>query len=293
MLKSVKTQCKIMIHQKGFQFSFLLILIYCMISYIYIVHSNILGNNTNPSAQTLYFMSANESYAGNINAPFWKIFAMVFPLIVAFPFSFSYIIDKKTGVNTSILLRVNKIQYYWGKLITSFIGGFAIIFIPFFINMILCLITFPHNHNTYLGIYYFDSYSDLILGTVDSVDTVAKGLAFYKVFLFSPLLYNILYLFILSAFSGVLAMFTDCISYFVKNIKILVMLPPYLLFVLLRTLGTAYNSHSDKFINFNIMDYVGVETILGQSVWLFTIVIGIITLFSIISTTIKARKDVM
>lgn len=144
--------------------------------------------------------SANDVFCGVEMSALRTIFETVFPFIVVFPFSFSYITDLSVKVHPYLIGRMGRRNYFAGKIVTTFIGAFITIFIPFFINLLLCYITFPWNNNHIFGAYNALNYAETLLGTNISINTVQSDLPFLKLYLYSPMAYNFLYLFILSTF---------------------------------------------------------------------------------------------
>src|SRR5690606_20936544 len=216
MINSVRMQFSLMINKLGFKLSFSCALIYSLASYVYYLI-------TYQGVDVLYFLSANYLYAGNEHAPFWGIFQSYFPFLVVFPFAFSYLDDKDLNIDHYIIGRMSRKDYYIGKLITSFLGGGLIIFIPFTINLILCNITFQENNNTYFGEYNLLPYFETLSGTNVIFNTEFTGVSFLGLYLFSPLLYNIVYLLLLSLFSGIMSVFTCASSFFIKKYKIILL----------------------------------------------------------------------
>jgi hypothetical protein len=284
---SIKMQFSLMIHKLSFQVGFSIVMLYTMVSYI----KNLLDYR---GVDKLYFYSANFLYAGNNYASFWGIFESAFPFIIVLPFAFSYLDDLNIKITPYILSRMSKEKYFMGKLITCFLGGFIIIFIPFLINLIFCNITFPENHNTLFGPYNLITYYERLTGADVYINTDFKGQSFLKLYLYSPLLYNFLYLFILSTFAGIMSVFSGACSYFLSKYKIILFIPVYLIIFLGKSIDSYIylNNQKIKYIDCKWLEYVSINFHYGKSYILFGAFLICCMFFSIISLLFICRKDI-
>lgn len=286
LIKSIKIQLCLMIHKVGFQLSFTIVFTYCISSYLknLIMYTKLDISN---------FYSANFLYCGNGYATFWGIFQALFPFLVVFPFSFSYIDDLHVNIVPYVNGRMNNKYYYIGKLLTSFIGGFIIIFIPFLLNLILCNLTFSENNNTLFGPYNLVTYNECITGKDVYIHTSYKGMSFLHLYIKSPFLYNILYLFILSIFSGTLSTFATACSFLIKKHKVVVFIPVYLLILLFRNLDSYAYLQNQKYayINYDLMDYININVEYGRNYVIFCLVLALLFIFSYLCALFMSKKD--
>lgn len=272
-----------MIHKMGFKVSIVITLGFCLVSYINNVvmtlHNDI---SVAYSADSLFALSNTNS--------FWNIFESIFPYLIVFPFAFSFLEDINIKINPYFMHRLGKNNYFIGKTIVCFLGGFLIIFIPFLVNLGLCHITFPNNNNTFFGYYNTNNYCRTLIGSNVVTNTEQKGLPFLKLYLYSPLLYNFVYLLIASIFSGIMGMFSLSFSFFYKKSKILLFVPPFLFFYFGRLLDSV-SYRSQRYINYNWMNYICVDSFYGKKLSLFLLVIFIIISFIIASLIFICRKE--
>ena len=148
-----------------------------------------------------FIRSSNEStillgvYASSV----MSTILMMLPLISSLIYSDSLYKDYHSGVIKVILTRVRKSDYILSKAVVVFVSSFMTFFIALFINLIIVKVTFPTVgfDNNYslppydIGVQNFDGNFFLDLIRVQS-----------------PFVFNIMILFILSFFSGLLSLFT-------------------------------------------------------------------------------------
>lgn len=278
MIKSIKSQFLIMINGLSFKFAFSVSLLYNLVSYVLTVLVN-----RNVDLSMMY--SADSVYAGNSLAQVFDIFSKLFPFLVIFPFSFSYIDDRNLKIHSYLLSRTTKRDYYLSKMINCFIGTFIIIFIPFLINLLLCHLTFPQNHNTFFGEYNWRNYFRSLVGSNVDVDINTKytGLSFLKLYLYSPFLYNIFYNFLLSSFAGLMGIFSLSCSFIIKKYKILLFIPTYLIFYLGSIMDTVICNSGKSYFCTALMQYVSVGNTIGLSLIFILVFIVALMIFSLLS----------
>ncbi len=156
--------------RKDFKFVFSFVLLLCLVSYL-------INCYVNRNTDIANIMSADFQYIGSSYSNMWRIFSVVFPFIIVFPFGFSYSQDSILKNASFVERRFGKSNYIVSKYIVSFIGGFIIIFIPFLINMLLNYLTFPVNMNNPEGT---QALADLT-GTNVGRDTVQAGKPFLQI----------------------------------------------------------------------------------------------------------------
>jgi hypothetical protein len=283
ILHLIKIQFLLMINKLSFKISFTIILFFCLVCYLINVISVI-------DSDIFNIYSANSLFALNSYNNYWNIFCNIYPFLLVFPFSFSYIDDLNAKINPYFMGRMGKRNYFVSKMITCFIGGFIIIFIPFIINLILCNLTFPHNNTTFFGAYNLVNYSENLTGINVFINTKQKGLLFLKLYLLSPLAYNLFYITILSIFTGILSMVSLALSFFQSKYKIILFVPIFLFFHLSNILDTISYS-SDTYTNYNWMSYLCVDSFYGKNIFLFLCIIITLIILSIMSLIYVCRKE--
>lgn len=283
MIKSIRMQFSIMINSISFKVGFSIVMLYVLASYITTL---VLNMNTDIA----FMHSAHDMFCGVEFSALRTIFEAVFPFIVVFPFSFSYLTDLSVKVHPYLIGRMGRRNYFAGKIVTNFVGSFMIIFIPFCINLLLCCITFPWNNNHIFGDYNALNYAETLLGTNVTINTAQSGLPLLKLYLYSPMAYNFFYLCILSSFSGLLGVLSGLFSFYITQFKILLFVPVYLVFYLGNFLNVL-SSKFDRFTNFKLIDYMYVNSFHGKN---YNVPFGFIitvVLFSLFSFKYVCNKE--
>jgi hypothetical protein len=253
MRKILASQLHIMVMRRDFLIALSVVLGFTLYSYL----ANVFGSVDQgfSEAYSWHFL-----YAGNANSNIWPVFSILFPFIVAVPFGFSYIQDRESGLLIQYIHRAGD-NYYHAKLLASFIGSFAVVAIPFAVNLILCYSTFPHDYNAPV------LYDQMLTGDRVSRATVFAAKPFAGLFMHSLLLYNLLYLAFLSLLSGLVGMFATAFSFLVHRRRLQIFIPLFIIFQAgIFIDGAVYDAESLRYFNTNILDYVGTDAFYGQSV---------------------------
>ncbi len=127
-----------------------------------------------------------------------NILLVLLPLIIPVIYSNSLITDLRSGVYKNILTRSDLKTYLWAKVSVTFLVSFFTVFIPLFINQILCLITFPQVG--YDNRFALPSY-DIGIQNYDSqaiMDVLRLG---------HPLLYNMVFMVLISLMASLFSIF--------------------------------------------------------------------------------------
>lgn len=127
-----------------------------------------------------------------------NILLVLLPLIIPVIYSNSLITDLRSGVYKNILTRSDLKAYLWAKVSVTFLVSFFTVFIPLFINQILCLITFPQVG--YDNRFALPSY-DIGIQNYDSqaiMDVLRLG---------HPLLYNMVFMVLISLMASLFSIF--------------------------------------------------------------------------------------
>ena len=158
---------------------------------------------------------AYEAFAGNYNFyGFWGNLKIIFPILAVLPFADSYLVDRKTGERTLTLIRTTPGRYYWSKAFAVFLSAFLVFFIPLLTNFLLSFLAFPTDSVSHLGYDSFQGAYYLNLGYI----------LFAPLFWYHPYLYNLLFVFHISAVCGLIALFTYSLSFFIRNRLIILFL---------------------------------------------------------------------
>lgn len=118
-----------------------------------------------------------------------------------------YINDKNIGLKNKFIMVLGRQKYHINNIIVVFITTFILIFLPLFINFLLTLLNY--NLNKYIdlgrGIFYSPIY-----------DYNMPLVSIYKI---SPLLLNLVYVFIPSIVMSIWSTFIYSLSLFIKDAK--------------------------------------------------------------------------
>lgn len=288
MNNNLIAQIKLMVSTKSFKTAFSLVFVLAISSYIYhIFEFRNIDITQMKSSSTLFML--------NDTSRLLTYFETLFPVLVVFPFVFSYADDNNLNIFPYLLSRQGKKSYYISKYVTTLFGAFVIIFIPLLLNLILTTITFPLNNNTYWGGYNSLNYEGIILGTSRAINTKYSGLPFARIFFFNPIAYNLLFLFISSLFASSLASFAFAFSMFFKKHKIILILPAFLLLKLFRFIDAYKYTKTitgSSYINYNFISYIEVSGYtLGKNYLLFFLFMLMLFLIGYISVEYRIRRN--
>lgn len=288
IVRSTKTQFRIMFRRKEFKCAVFVTLAYSCIAFSFVLMES-------RGIDLSQIKDANQSICFSQLNRLWFFFSLLYPFLVVLPFSTSFVDDYKNHILPMYFSRVSKVDYYLSKLFACFLGTTLVIFIPFLLNLILCNAFLPHNHNTWFGEYAMGNYYRRLLGTNILYNTAHCEMPFLKVYLKSPFIYNMLYLVLFSLFSGLLGSLVLSLSFFYKMKKITMYLP---LFVMIQFMGVydAYRFSSSletglPYTNYNILNYIVPTVSKGHNYAYWGIVILIIVWLIIISTLYAIKND--
>lgn len=256
-------QMVLMVQKKTFQISFGFVLLYVVLTYLFycIKYSGSALSN---------IVSASSLYAGNSLTVFANFLNLLFPFLTAFPFAFSYLTDKSVKILSIVQTKSGTRRYYISKTIACFVGGFTLYFIPFLISILLNLTTFPTKGVTLWGPLFSWNYSNWLTGKAVMVDAAGVGLPFLKLYIYNPLLYNLLYALIFSIFTGVLSVFAFAISFLIRRYKIYLLLPIYAIVYGFNALTFLLDTDgATKFYLLRVFDYITVDTMYGKTPFFF------------------------
>lgn len=250
---STKIQLKVMLRRKEFVYALWAMTGYACAAFFYVL-VKYWGMDVS------IVKDANQSVCYSQMNGLWGIFSILYPFLVVLPFSTSYIDDYKNRLLVIYFSKSSGRVYYLSKILTAFIGTALVIAVPCALNLILCNIFLPHNHNTWLGEYQHESFYQAVMGMNHLYKTDYKGIPLLHLFLRSPLLYNIVFLLIFSLFSGLLGAFVLSLSFWLRKKKIILFLPLYFIIHVLDAINVkwlymAINGEI-SYVDTALLDYV-------------------------------------
>ncbi len=275
LFRSVKTQFALMVNKRNFWFGMFLFLSYCIISYLYSLYIY-------SGYDVASIRNAASLFIGNENTPFYSYFKSLYPFAIILPFSFSHFDDTSLEVNLYYYSRIGKKNFVLSKAIVSFLGSFLIVFIPFIINILLNSFTYVENGNTFNGVLFSREFCGTM---VNDAEINASTMFLFPLYIKNQTLYNLLYSFLMSLFSGVLGFFAFACSLKIKKLKVLVFVPVYALFLITRLTGEAFLYYGD------LLEFVMVGLSNGRNIILFLLLCISIMAYSIYSIKIEYNSE--
>lgn len=206
------------------------------------------------------------------------LFYFLIFLLCTIPYSWSLVIEKKSGYINQMITRTKRTQYYTSKYFAAFVSGGSIALIPMLTNLTVCALFIPA--------YPMDQLSDLYIG-------VPQKYMWSSVLYSKPLLYVLMYILLAFVFCGLWATVGISLGFVVKN-RLSVLILPFLFTIFVQVFSNYSSWHNGRAI---IPVYLiapraygfGNSTGLVVGVWLTMIII-----FNGIIFLLKGReKDVI
>ena len=212
LLQSIKMQIKVLSESKLTLLTFFVLFAWVLLNFLTNVFTYH-GRDVLAMYHPMKILSL--TWSGSYNF----YFRQYFPLLVILPAGFAYVSDRSSKSIAFILSRVGAKNYYLGKFIAVFIVTFTVFTIPFLIEVILNCLAFP--------LHAIGDPSNV--GTYDaSYQGWVKSYLVYKLYVFSPYIYAVLFIAMVGTISGSLAVFTVAVSTFsFMKFRIFLFLPVY------------------------------------------------------------------
>lgn len=138
MIKQVRIEIKNAVNQIEFKVLFAAILLISLIS--------ILLNCFQDYGRNILFIRSyidNSMYISIKARPIMRVFEYLSPLIVMMIYSSSKWKEEKNGMQSMIITRINKKEYYLSKFIANFIIVFGVVLFSGLINLLISYIVYP------------------------------------------------------------------------------------------------------------------------------------------------------
>lgn len=176
----IHNQITFLLKQPESKITFILIMLFVLTNYI----GNVIAFSGLDIAESYRFIKLITNSFSNTNdsADILILFNSIYPLLVTLPAGLSIIKEQQSHENVYIISRIGKNKYYLNHIISCFITTSIIFFIPFFIEIIYTVLSFP-----------LDSSLDpmeVLLYTTEYNDLISKHL-FYNFYSNHPILYAI------------------------------------------------------------------------------------------------------
>lgn len=177
-------------------------------------------------------LSASEVTCGYGLSLGWSLFSALWPFLVVLPFATSFVEDKKDQCISAVVSRSSYSSYLSSKTTAGALGSASVIFIPLLLDLVLCYAVFPHNHNFVYAPYQSEMYAPVLLGENRLYASYSQYYFLLPLYLKSPFLYQLMYLVVLSLFSGICGAAVTALSFSLSKSKILLFLPLYAIVII-------------------------------------------------------------
>jgi hypothetical protein len=273
LIKSIKTQYKIIVEKKSFYFMFMAVFGYMLFNFI----GNVFEYAGRDVVDMYHPMRILLLAEGGRN---YHYFILLYPIIVAIPAAFSYMYDQDVNEQIYIQTKTGIRDYYVGKLLATFIATFMVFTIPFLVEIVLNIIAFPNDATGILS--YLSVYDSVELESINS-------LLLPKLYAYSTYLYAVVLTIVFGIVSGVCASFALAVSMVIKlKYKVFVLLSVYVIIYVLNNIQYIL-PQIDKTTNY----YFYFDMFNTQSKSLIGYLLTVLAMggVSILLVACKSRKD--
>ncbi len=137
----IHNQITFLLKQPESKITFILIMLFVLTNYI----GNVIAFSGLDIAESYRFIKLITNSFSNTNdsADILILFNSIYPLLVTLPAGLSIIKEQQSHENVYIISRIGKNKYYLNHIISCFITTSIIFFIPFFIEIIYTVLSFP------------------------------------------------------------------------------------------------------------------------------------------------------
>lgn len=285
MIKVIKNQLKLLFFQKGFAIAFLVVMAVCMLN-TGLAAYHAMGEDI------LYQIKASEVFILNRDSNLNTYFFALYIFILLFPFAFQYSKDRQLKITSLVQIRATSRQYYISNAICCFIGTFIVFFVPLILHILLNQIIFPSNGIMASGVAKFDAaYVAQLVGGGFVKEPIHAGIPFLKLYLMHPQLYNVAFALFFSAFCGILAVFIQSLSLWIKTYNVILLVPLLALTQIQKRLETYSEYALDINMCFQMNEYFKVFGEFGQSLVYLVGLLFVIITTSCLMILMKIRQD--
>lgn len=290
MKNLIKIELKKAIVSKYFLIGMLLLLLFSLLSAVYMLNNRADYNpesilteyyyedgafKTNPD---LPIFSAYNSWVGaEIMSLAHSLFFHLLPVGAAIPFAWTFYSERKSGYIKNVAIRTKKINYYIAKTIAVFTSGCIAVFIPYIVN-ILIIFAFVPSITPFAG-YTFYNY-------------IYFGNMWADIYFTNPVLYIALYVLLNTIYGGIFALLSFMVTFYINNIFAVLFLP-FITFVVLNfTHDIIDPNYLHRYAAYNPTSFLHSLYSEGDKMWQPVVIVTLILLFvSILTIFIRGYKD--
>lgn len=284
-IKSLRTQFYIMIHQIGFQLSFLVVLLCGMINTAFWLLSNYGGIKEEG-------IDVAEAFLLNYYSPIVDEFSVISLFLLMLPYCFSGLKNRNLRIDLLHIVRGGNRSYYTAGGVTAFCGTFLAFFLPLLIELLINQIFFSSTGWMANGssIYGVNGGGGLVGTTINESIVINPGLCIIpiQIYIRHPFLYNTLYALLYSVFMGIASVMMYAVSLYMKK-NIYLFFPMYILYFIILRIGDNVHMFVERMVECDFFKYFMV----GNNMNLSYIYICSLTIcMLIVSVILIIRKSV-
>lgn len=194
-----------------------------------------------------------------------EVLVLLIPFFASLSYSGCYFDQSKGGVLKFLVVRAGRKNYFLANLLTTFLGGFFMIFIPLLLTQVVLCIAFP------LQSFYTISYSAV-------TDVTSRNLLFHSLYLNHPYIFNLVYSIIPAFAAGCFAMMSFSVSLLCKKSRLLVLTLPGIVWILAWYIfnNVPASSFNPLFLLIPMPHQVGISLVVLFLVLLFIPIVAIL-----------------
>lgn len=275
MIKLVRTQCKLLTHQKTCIFCFFALLAVISINFINNVRQywNVEAADM-PSFLNISTLSDEMSIG-------WYIIQF-FPFLLALPGGLSLAVDRNTSERELWIERCGKGRYIWSRIVAVLIVTFLCFFLPFLLEIFLNCIAFPVNaHGNIANMELYSVNYNIICQYF-----------MFSVYYHHPILYAIIMSMIIGGMAALLSILPMVFSMFVSKYYAYLLLPVYLLLSLVSAVFSSMNHFSYNSKYYLMLQWCHGDVRKEDFFFWGGLLLGV-AIFSIIVILLKSREDTL
>lgn len=230
------------------------------------------------------FTGISSSYIGaslfvnwiavNIPSLGHQMYYLIWPILAALPYGWSYYQERHNGVYYQMVCRSSKTQYLVAKYLAVFISGGLAVSIPVLINLLISALICPY----------------CIPKVITSIVAIFDGSFLSEIFYSSPWLHALIWCVVEFLWGGVAAC-CCLISGTKPRLQVIVTLTPFALFVLLDGVISVIRSFVTINIEFSPLQLASAATLYQNPEWVVFWVLGLLLLISFVFGYKRVVKD--
>ena len=235
-----------------------------------------------PKADNGYYFEDNSPYAISLynvwigslvgDLLFTTVFYFILPLAAALPFSFSLLDENRNGYLRQMSLKKGQQRYYLAKYLVTFCSGFLLAVIPLVINIIITACYIPAYTPDPLEQIYSGQYYGRYLSNI-----------FYS----NPFLFMMIFVLIPGIFCGLWADLSMCLSLFIQNKFVIIIVPYLFLFFEKAFFDTIFSNR----ISLELSPFYFMRGGVSSNIYIVAAILAVMFIVSLAITWIRGKND--